>query len=401
MIDKEKIKYLLLAYQHDQISKEEYILYIQILNDERYQPLIEEVLDDQWENLNDLEVQSTSFAGYSSILTQIKSSKNQSSKTKLWPKILIAAAIFLVICGGIFYTFNGQFSFAEKEQFANDIAPGKNGAVLTLANGRRILISDKQQGNVAEEAGVKITKSKDGILIYEILNQDVKQSTNQFNTLTTSRGEQIQVRLQDGTLVFLNTESTIKYPINFINTKERKVDFSGEAYFEVAEDKKHPFIIHTKNDFGLKQQIKVLGTSFNIQSYPEEASIFTTLLKGSVSVAISSQNAIQKTVKLIPGEQSVANKESLIVKNPIVDDVVAWKNGYFMFDNETLENIMKKVARWYNVKVIYKDEALKNKTFFGSVSRFEHVSEILKLLQKTDGVKFEIEDNQILIYNAK
>ncbi|RZJ70449.1 MAG: FecR family protein [Flavobacterium sp.] len=401
MIDKEKIKYLLLAYQNDQISKEEYIQYIEILNDELYQPLVEEVLDEQWGNLNDDEIKNTSFAGYHHILTQIKGDKNQPSKTKLWPKILIAAAIFLMICGGIFYTFNGQFSFAEKEQFANDIAPGKNGAVLTLANGRKILISDKQQGNVAEEAGVKITRSKDGILIYEILNQEVKQATKQFNTLTTSRGEQIQVRLQDGTLVFLNTESTIKYPINFINAEERKVDFTGEAYFEVAEDKKHPFLINTTNDFGLKQQIKVLGTSFNIHSYPEEASIFTTLLKGSVSVAVSSQNEIQKTVKLIPGEQSIANEGSINVKKPIVDDVVAWKNGYFMFDNETLENIMKKVARWYDIKVIYQDEALKNKTFFGSVSKFEHVSEILKLLQKTDGVKFEIEDKQILIYNAK
>lgn len=401
MIDIEKIKYLLIAYQNDQISKEEYIQYIDILNDERYQPLIEQVLDEQWENLNNDEVNNTSFAGYYNILTQIKSHKHQGSKIKLWPRILIAAAIFLVICGGIFYAFNGQFSFSEKEQFANDIAPGKNGAVLTLANGRRILISDKQQGNVAEEAGVKITRSKDGILIYEILNQKVEQSAYQFNTLTTSRGEQIQVRLQDGTLIFLNTESTIKYPINFINAEERKVDFTGEAYFEVAEDKKHPFIINTTNDFGLKQQVKVLGTSFNIHSYPEEASIFTTLLKGSVSVDVTSQNATPRTVKLIPGEQSIANEGKLNVKNPVVDDVVAWKNGYFMFDNETLENIMKKVARWYDVKVIYQDEALKNKTFFGSVSRFEHVSEILKLLQKTDGVKFEIADKQILIYNAK
>ena len=355
MIDKEKIKYLLLAYQNDQISKEEYIQYIEILNDERYQPLLEHVLDEQWENLNDDEVKNTSFAGYYSILTQIKSHKHQGSKIKLWPKLLIAAALFLVICGGIFYAFNGQFSFAEKEQFANDIAPGKNGAVLTLANGRRILISDKQLGSVAEEAGVKITRSKDGILTYEILNQKVEQSAYQFNTLTTSRGQQIQIRLQDGTLVFLNTESTIKYPINFINAEERKVDFTGEAYFEVAEDKKHPFIIHTD-----KMDTKVLGTSFNVQAYPDQTTQEVSVLTGRVNVK---STVTKENVYVTPGQKVVFKSHSnklQAFKDIPMNSISLWRKHIIVFEDAPLPEVIATINRNYNVTVQIANKNLNN-----------------------------------------
>ncbi|PWS30373.1 FecR family protein [Pedobacter paludis] len=303
---------------------------------------------------------------------------------KLWPRIAAVAALLAVVISATFWALKDNDSHL---QYTNDVQPGKTGATLTLANGKKIYIENAVAGNIADESGVKIFKTKDGQIRYEISGVD--NGTIGYNTLSTSRGEQTQVQLPDGTVVFLNAASSLKYPTSFARAQKRKVVLTGEGYFEVSKDKMHPFLVEANN-----QTVEVLGTIFNINSYADEPSVKTTLLEGSVLISnVSSKNKML----LVPGEQATIKDMNLDVKAVEVDDVVAWKNGSFMFNNETLESIMKKVSRWYDVEVRYEDPALKQKTFFGSISRFDKLSEMLKLLQKTEGATFDIQGKQITV----
>jgi transmembrane sensor len=325
-----------------------------------------------------------------SIEKQVKIVKFPANRNRKWMAI---AASMLLIASFSFYFYTSKLDRSGQHEivYANDVAPGKNGATLTLANGQQILINDALAGNIATQSGVKISKTADGQLVYEITdNGDGKLA---YNTLSTTRGQQTQVKLPDGTIVFLNAESALKYPTSFAQTKNRLVSLIGEAYFEVAKDKLHPFVVEAD-----QQTVEVLGTTFNINSYTDETAVKTTLLEGSVKIL----NLNSKSASLLkPGEQSIINAEKTEIKPVETDDVVAWKKGYFMFNNETLENIMKKVSRWYDVEVIYRDNSFKKKTFFGSVSRFDNVSELLKLLQKTEGATFEIMGRQIIVGQKK
>ena len=304
-----------------------------------------------------------------------------------WYRWSVTAAVMLLLGWGAFYTFH-RTSTKTEMVIGNEIEPGKNGATLTLADGRKILINDALTGNVTEETGVRISKNKDGQLIYEVLDNNSRTLT--YNTLTTTRGEQTQVRLPDGSLVFLNAESSLRYPNNFAMAKNRKVTLSGEGYFKVARDKAHPFIVDSRG-----QSVEVLGTHFNINAYGSSGAVKTTLLEGSVRV----QNLYSKeTSLLVPGQQSrVAGEYSGIAKVN-VEDEVAWKEGVFKYDRQSLEVILMDVARWYNVKVTYKNEALKHKLFYVSANRFDRVSELLKLLSRTGSVRFEIRGSEIIVY---
>jgi transmembrane sensor len=380
-MNQERINYLLKAYQAQTATQAEKTEFSEILHDKNYESLFHKLFDKQWDELNKPETDKLEIADYDRILQEIKQQPRiVNSSINWWSRIAVAAAILIVAFGAARYFFTKK-DINPETYFANDIAPGKNGATLTLANGRKILINDALAGNIVTESGVKITKNKDGQLIYEIIESN--DGPLGYNTLSTTRGEQTQVRLQDGTVVFLNAESSLKYPTSFTKTIKREVTLTGEAYFEVAKDKQHPFVVNAD-----QQSVEVLGTTFNINSYPDEPEIKTTLLEGSVKIS----NLTSHLSSLLkPGEQATIGGLNLDIKNIEVDDVVAWKNGY----------IMKKVSRWYNVEVFFKEDALKRKTFFGSVSRFDNVSELLKLLQNTGAVKFEINGRQINVSQKK
>ena len=306
-----------------------------------------------------------------------------------WPMIAAAAAIVLAIGAGIFF-YTGNTTLKKTYAYTNDIAPGKNGATLTLANGKKIYITDAETGKLAEQAGVSIHKTADGQIIYEI-----KKGTDEkpeYNVLQTANGQQTQVILPDGSKVFLNAASSIRYPSSFVTFKERKVELDGEAYFEVSKDKIHPFIVSTS-----LQEVKVLGTHFNINSYKEAPNVKTTLLEGAVSIkTLSGEGAI-----LTPGQQAAVDGKKISVNEVETAYEVAWKNGYFLFNNENLNAIMETLCRWYNIRVKYDDPALKNELFFGKISKYENVSKILKMLERTDIVKFKIEGNSITIFRKK
>ncbi|HEX8609048.1 MAG TPA: FecR domain-containing protein, partial [Pedobacter sp.] len=282
-------------------------------------------------------------------------------KIKLWPRMAIAAAVLLTVISAAVLFFNTDPS-AEKF-YANDKAPGKTGATLTLANGKKIYISDTDKGVIAHESGVTISKSADGKIVYEL--EDNASGSDGINTLQTSNGQQAQVNLPDGSTVQLNAASSLKYPFSFLGHAKRSVELFGEAFFEVSKDSKHPFVVTTG-----QQQVEVLGTQFNINAYSLDAPIKTTLLEGSVKIA--KQGSSSKF--LVPGQQASVSKGSIEVENVEVEYAVAWKKGYFLFKDENMEQIMQKLGRWYNIEPVFADQALKKKTFFGSISKFENIS---------------------------
>lgn len=304
----------------------------------------------------------------------------------------ISAAAAIIICIGV-----GLYYFPEerisnpivKRVTENEIIPGGNKAVLTLANGEKISLTDADNGTLAEQAGIKIVKTTDGQLVFTILSDKLQNpyDKNQYNTIETPNGGRYQVRLPDGSNVWLNAASKLTFPSSFISHKSRMVELNGEAYFEIAKDKEHPFIVKTYN-----QLVEVFGTKFNINSYVDEHDVKTTLLEGSIKV--TENKGIDKILK--PGQQSTLTSSGLKVENVDIDLAVAWKNNQFVFESDDIQYIMRMIARWYNVEVEYVGVIPKNK-FGGAVSRFENVSEVLKSLESTGRVKFKIEGRRILV----
>lgn len=314
-----------------------------------------------------------------------------SSLKIIWPVITVAAAALIIL------SFGGYFLSRQKKineintLVKNDIAPGKNKATLTLANGKKVILSDAANGKLATEAGVSIKKTKNGELIYVAdVVAETSQASPQFNTLETARGEQYQVILPDGSHVWLNAASSLKYPVTFAG-KERLVELTGEAYFEVAHNKNMPFKVKTQ-----QQEVEVLGTHFNINAYDDEKATATTLIEGSVKVTLASNN---KNTVIKPGQQAMVHNAYLAVQQVDTDDAIAWKNGYFQFNDENLENIMRQISRWYDVDVQYQDNTLKAQTFGGTVSRYKNVSEVIKTLEFTNAVHFEVEGKRIVVTN--
>ena len=303
------------------------------------------------------------------------------------PRLAAAAAIVVTLSAGLFFYMN-------KPDVSNnivtlkgaDITPGRSSATLTLADGRKILLAATVNGQLAKESGVTITKNADGELIYEISDQSGLPGRNQsYNTLSTMKGEQYQVRLPDGSRVWLNAASSLRYPTTFSAQQRRQVDLNGEAYFEVAKDKNHPFIVNAKG-----QQVEVLGTHFNINGYKDEALTKTTLLEGSVRV--NGKTTIR------PGEQATGDAYHMKVTKADVDAATDWTNGDFIFnESDDFKSAMRKVARWYDVDIIYDAEANTDMELRGWISRKNKLSVVLQRIASTGKVHFKIEGRRVTV----
>ncbi|WP_316841343.1 FecR family protein [Pedobacter gandavensis] len=314
---------------------------------------------------------------------------NRTQKARfLWPKAVAAAAAILMILsiGGYFYF--QKYSSATSTELAvnrNDVDPGGNKATLTLADGSKISLTDAGNGELAKQSGVSISKSKNGELVYSIVASETKQHV--FNTISTPRGGVYQVNLPDGTKVWLNAASSIKFPTTFAHLSERKVELEGEAYFEVAKNKKLPFIVSTEG-----QQVKVLGTHFNINSYDDEDEVKTTLLEGSVEVFAGN------TMLLKPGQQANVNRigsGNVKVSAANIAQVMAWKNGFFHFEKDNLHAVMRQLSRWYDVEVVYEVDRHDDE-FMGDIPRGIKLSEVLKMLS-FEGTQFKIDGNKLIV----
>ncbi len=386
---KDRIIELYLLHREKIASSAEQQEFEELLSLPEAEHTLKEFFGHTWDNLSPADFTTVTVENSKAILTNIVTMpQTKQKKAKLWPRIAVAASIvFAVLIGGYFYS--KKQGLRSKDQgalsIANDIAPGKNGATLTLANGQKILINDALAGDIANESGVRISKLANGQISYTVIASDSEGT--QYNTLSTSRGEQVQIRLPDGTSVWLNAESSLTYPTSFAKLDKRLVTLTGEGYFEVAKDKAHPFRVDAAG-----QQVEVLGTHFNINSYADESAIRTTLLEGSVKVG---QNGTGKVLK--PGEQAVLKGAELTVLPVDVENAVAWKNGMFVFEDEPLYSVMRRVARWYDVEVVYDADVDQNKLYWGGVSRFDNVSQVLRKLELTEGIHFKIEGRRILV----
>jgi ferric-dicitrate binding protein FerR (iron transport regulator) len=308
----------------------------------------------------------------------------------LWRRVAVAAAIMILLGAGTYLWVirTHENKTVAATQVQTDVLPGGNKAVLTLADGSTIILDSAKNGALAQQGNANIVKTNNGELAYTILNE--KPTEVLFNTLATPRGGQYQLVLPDGSKVWLNAASSIRYPTVFTG-KERKVEIKGEAYFEVAHDKTKPFYVHF-SAAGHEGAVQVLGTHFNVNAYEDEAMVKATLLEGSVKVIRDAASTMLK-----PGEQAVlsANSPLTIDHSPSIDQVMSWKNGQFYFSNSDIETIMRQMARWYDVEVVYKNHPEDQYTV--SLSRNVPVSKLLKYLELSGGVKFKIEGKKIVV----
>ena len=304
-----------------------------------------------------------------------------------WAWLSAGAAAVLLLAGGwwLMRTPASEVRTAQNGGAAHDVQPGGNKAILTLANGSTIVLDSAANGSLARQGNTTILKTAGGQLAYDA--SAGKAADILYNTLATPRGGQYQLVLPDGSKVWLNAASSIRYPTAFAG-KERRVMVTGEAYFEIKQDAAMPFVV-TLHD---KLDVKVLGTSFDINAYEDEPAVRTTLLEGAVQVRQG-----ESAVLLSPGGQARATRggDITVLGNVDVEETVAWKNGKFSCKNMALEDIMRQVARWYDVEVMYKDRITDRYTL--SVGRDVPVSNLLRYLEMSEGVHFSVEGKKIIV----
>lgn len=304
--------------------------------------------------------------------------------------VAVAAVLFLVIGLGL-YKYN--ISNYQTQSWKQDIPAGSDKAYLTLSDGRRIQLNNTISRAINVDSGGALALSGSGELIYQ---EAADTESDAFNTIETPKGGQYRITLSDGSRVWINAGSVLKYPVSFVNKKQRLVELQGEAYFEVSKDPSKPFTVK-----GAEQEVQVLGTHFNVNTYTTEPEAKTTLLEGSIALSqnptsASALRSFSKTI-LKPGQQARIAHGRILVEDVNTDMAIAWKNGYFMFNNESLESIMRRIARWYDVEVVYEHADLKAQLFSGSVSRFKHISALLEKLELTGPVKFEIINKRVIV----
>lgn len=290
------------------------------------------------------------------------------SPLKIW--IGSAAAVFVLMTGFYFYVSRSVPSPIQEQQTIADVMPGGNKAVLTLADGSTIVLDQAKNGRLASEGSTSIHKTADGQLKYEAMKADAAAAgiAVSYNKINTPKGGQYHVILPDGTDVWLNALSSIKFPTAF-TAKERNVEITGEVYFEVKANAASPFIVKAG-----ETSIRVLGTHFNVMAYADEASVNTTLLEGKVKVFTG-----KSAGTIVPGQQAVTAKGTIDVANVDVEEAVAWKKGYFYFKDADVKTVMRQISRWYDVDVEYNGNGTET-AFSGKMYRNVNISKVLEML---------------------
>lgn len=352
---------------------------------------LEEIVEEGWDEISKEEIVLMDQTSSDKIFDRVVAMPQKKiRKNILWKPIVAAASIFIVAALSLYlYTNSTQNRPVRPVSHASHIKPGDNKAYLTLANGKKIVLSDAKNGTLVAQNGIQITKTTDGQLVYTVTGNNNSTSSD-YNTIETPKGGQYQVRLPDGTNVWLNAASSLRYPSAFKGS-ERKVELSGEAYFEVAKNKKMPFRVISNT-----QTVEVLGTHFNVNSYLDEADTKTTLLEGSVRVK---RNNSTTAVVIRPGQQASVKQnvnDKINVAEADMEEVMAWKNNYFRFNNENIESVMRKISRWYNVDVEYKG-AISDEEFNGTISRSKNIVQVLEMLEGTKSIHFKIEGRRIVV----
>jgi transmembrane sensor len=310
--------------------------------------------------------------------------------SKLWQSFaLIASVLFILSILTFLYLENTHFSrqTVAKNIEQHDVFPGGYKAILTLYDGKKIELHEKGLQTALWQNKVNISRRTAGELVYH--NTSANKGTNVRNILETPRGGQYKLVLPDGTKVWLNSSSRLTYTILFTG-KERQVKLIGEAYFEVAKDPSKPFKVFTSH-----QIVEVLGTHFNISAYPEENKDQTTLLEGKVKIHHKKSNRTMK-----PGQEAILNYKDhkIELHKADIEKNMAWKNDEFIFNGENLQSIMRSISRWYDVDIVFQNNGDQSK-YWGTVSRKKNLSSVLKMLESTGKIKFQIKGRRIIAMN--
>jgi len=313
-----------------------------------------------------------------------------------WAVLAAAGAAFMVL---FVYFFKDPWYY---KRFANNIGPGSSKAVLVLNDGESIRLEGASIGLLAMQSDTRIVKTGDGKIVYT--DHPGGASIAEMNRIETPRGGNYKISLPDGTMIWLNAASTLTYPISFNGRGERRVKLSGEAYFEVSKDRSKPFLVESNG-----QVVEVLGTHFDVRCYADDNEARTALLEGSVSLttpwvgpsslnmAMVGKSAEQNSVVLKPGEMAMNSVGRIRVKQVDVASAVAWKDGELSFRNESVENIMKQISRWYDVEVVFENKDTAHLSLGGSMSKYEDLSNVLRVLELTGDLKFKLEGRKVTV----
>lgn len=401
----ERIAGLIIKYHREQISSREYReLMAWCDSSEANRRLFEKLSDPDYvrDKLKELpDIQSLKKAGWEKLLHNISAEDEDVYSGEMsvvatpvkripWQRIMIAASLAGVIAvGGWLYIKSRPINKANAipavaSQLKNDVAPGGDKAILTLADGATVVLDSAGNGTIARQGATNIVKLANGKLAYNAFNEKPGEMT--YNSLTTPAAGQFQLTLPDGSKVWLNNASSLRYPVAFTG-KGREVELKGEAYFEVAHNAAMPFKVKVGG-----MLVDVLGTSFNITAYGDEPHVRTTLLTGAVRVAEGAITALLK-----PGEQVQVDAAGQFGKPQEVDaeGVIAWKNGLFHFERADIRTVMRMLARWYDVEVVY-EGPVPTRLFGGDIQRNLNLSQVLEILQRNQ-VHFSLEGRRITV----
>jgi transmembrane sensor len=398
-----KIRELFRKYVNDSLTPDEFSQLYELINEEYDAKAIEEVLGGSFSDRS-----FTSAAGdydlkqvFAQLRERIREKQARDMApvprrpvhrtTRFYLGRAVAAAAAILVLAVLTWLWPGRSRQHElvktRTTVKNDVPPGHDGAILTLAGGTQIVLDSATNGSLATQGNIRISKLSNGQLRYTYLNEKPGQIL--YNTLTTPKARQTTVILADGTQVWLNAASSIRYPNSF-SGRDRQVEISGEAYFEVKKDARMPFIVHT---IGSDDAVEVLGTSFNVNAYSDEEAMKTTLLEGSVKVTRGGSSSM-----LRPGQQAVlgyAGGGIQIVDNADLDEVMAWRNNRFQFSNMDLKTIMRQLARWYDVDVIFEGKAPDIRVG-GFIHKDVNLSTVMEFLGENK-VNYRIEGRKITI----
>ncbi|QRR01280.1 FecR family protein [Dyadobacter sandarakinus] len=387
----DRLQHLFNRYYQGTASAAEQEEFMSLVRTGKYDALLEEWLKDSWMNpqeSSELFSNEKSNAILDSILQASRQKPASSAKVFNLNWARYAAAAMLVLTGlGLWYhvrksenPVTGELRVAR----VTDVKPGGNKALLTLSDGSAIALDKVKSGFVARQGNAEISKAQDGIFVYHAGTTGSSDKLS-MNKIATPKGGQYQVQLPDGSKVWLNASSSIRFPSVFAG-KERKVEITGEAYFEVAKDKSKPFRVSFN-----QSEVLVLGTTFNIMAYPEEGISKTTLVEGSVSI-----RHVGRKAQLKPGQQAaVLSSGQIKTRYTPVEEALAWKNGEFYFQDAGVEEVMRQLSRWYDVQISYEGK-IPLKQFTGRISRQVNLSEITGMLRFA-GVNCRLQDKQIMV----
>lgn len=391
-----RLKYLLERYAADASTPEETRELLEWIKDLKDDTQLKEKVKELWSERNlDEPVPQTDWNTIYARIANVP----VIGRRRVWPRIWAAAVVVALLSVGSYFIFSKRTGqpvvVAEKQWIENELVPGADKAVLTLANGEQIVLDSAGNGALTQQGNIKVIKLNDGRLSYR--SSKDKPAEVLYNTITTPRGGQYQVVLADGSKVWLNAASSLRFPVSFTGDK-RMVTLSGEGYFEVVHNAAKPFTVLVNG-----VEVHVLGTHFNINAYTDEGVVKTTLLEGSVKV---SKGSADKMIR--PGEQAAIENNDNMVNPPIhvlqvdVDAVTAWKNGRFVFKGDNIQAVMRQLARWYDAEISY-GENVTSEEFVGVInrSRYDNIVDILEMLGKTGTVSFAVNGRHITVMPFK